>query len=76
MKLTGSQVVIEVLLDHGVDTVFGYPGGTAYFQLFCENTNFTVDNYDFILYIIKQLKFTSAKTGISYNVGFAESGVW
>ena len=29
MKLTGSQVVIEVLLDHGVDTVFGYPGGTA-----------------------------------------------
>lgn len=29
MKLTGSQVVLEVLLDHGVDTVFGYPGGTA-----------------------------------------------
>ena len=27
MKLTGSQVVAEVLLDHGVDTVFGYPGG-------------------------------------------------
>ena len=29
MNLTGSQVVAEVLLDHGVDTVFGYPGGTA-----------------------------------------------
>lgn len=29
MKLTGSQVVAEVLLEHGVDTVFGYPGGTA-----------------------------------------------
>ncbi len=29
MNLTGSQVVVEVLLDHGVDTVFGYPGGTA-----------------------------------------------
>jgi acetolactate synthase-1/2/3 large subunit len=29
MKLTGSQVVAEVLLDQGVDTVFGYPGGTA-----------------------------------------------
>ncbi len=29
MRLTGSQVVAEVLLDHGVDTVFGYPGGTA-----------------------------------------------
>ena len=29
MKLTGSQIVAEVLLEHGVDTVFGYPGGTA-----------------------------------------------
>lgn len=29
MKLTGSQIVAEVLLDHGVDTIFGYPGGTA-----------------------------------------------
>ena len=29
MKLTGSQIVLEVLLEHGVDTVFGYPGGTA-----------------------------------------------
>ncbi|MEG0829396.1 MAG: biosynthetic-type acetolactate synthase large subunit [Anaerovoracaceae bacterium] len=29
MRLTGSQVVAEILLEHGVDTVFGYPGGTA-----------------------------------------------
>lgn len=29
MQLTGSQIVLEVLLDHGVDTVFGYPGGAA-----------------------------------------------
>lgn len=29
MRLTGAQIVAEVLLDHGVDTVFGYPGGTA-----------------------------------------------
>ena len=29
MKLTGSQIVIEVLLEQGVNTVFGYPGGTA-----------------------------------------------
>ena len=29
MKLTGSQIIMEVLLEHGVDTVFGYPGGTA-----------------------------------------------
>lgn len=29
MKVTGSQLVAEVLLEHGVDTVFGYPGGAA-----------------------------------------------
>ena len=29
MRLTGSQLVAEILLEHGVDTVFGYPGGTA-----------------------------------------------
>ena len=29
MKVTGSQLVAEILLEHGVDTVFGYPGGTA-----------------------------------------------
>jgi len=28
MKLTGSQIVMECLLEQGVDTVFGYPGGT------------------------------------------------
>jgi len=29
MKLNGSQIVLEVLLENGVDTVFGYPGGTV-----------------------------------------------
>ena len=28
MELTGSQIVMECLLEQGVDTVFGYPGGT------------------------------------------------
>lgn len=28
MLLTGSQIVIECLKEQGVDTVFGYPGGT------------------------------------------------
>ncbi|MCR5788451.1 MAG: biosynthetic-type acetolactate synthase large subunit [Lachnospiraceae bacterium] len=28
MQLTGSQIVLEVLKEQGVDTVFGYPGGT------------------------------------------------
>jgi len=27
MEMTGAQIVIECLLEHGVDTVFGYPGG-------------------------------------------------
>ncbi len=29
MKLTGAQIVIKTLIEEGVDTVFGYPGGTA-----------------------------------------------
>ena len=28
MLLTGSQIVAECLIEQGVDTVFGYPGGT------------------------------------------------
>ncbi|TDW14544.1 acetolactate synthase large subunit [Breznakia blatticola] len=31
MKLTGSQIIMEILMEHGVDTVFGYPGGAALF---------------------------------------------
>lgn len=29
MKLTGAQIIIECLLEQGVDTVFGYPGGAV-----------------------------------------------
>jgi len=29
MKLSGSQIVIEELCRHGVDTIFGYPGGSV-----------------------------------------------
>ena len=28
MQMTGSQIIIECLKEQGVDTVFGYPGGT------------------------------------------------
>ena len=31
MKITGAEIVMEVLLDQGVDIVFGYPGGAALF---------------------------------------------
>ena len=29
MKLNGSDVIMECLLEQGVDTVFGYPGGAV-----------------------------------------------
>ncbi|ONI45771.1 acetolactate synthase, large subunit, biosynthetic type [Candidatus Epulonipiscioides gigas] len=35
MKLSGSQILIECLLEQGVDTVFGYPGG-AVIQIYDE----------------------------------------
>ena len=28
MQLTGAQIVMECLIEQGVDTIFGYPGGT------------------------------------------------
>ena len=28
MQLTGAEIVMECLKEQGVDTVFGYPGGT------------------------------------------------
>ena len=29
MRLTGAEIICECLLEQGVDTVFGYPGGAA-----------------------------------------------
>ncbi len=29
MQLTGSQIIMECLLEQGVDTIFGYPGGAV-----------------------------------------------
>ena len=29
MKLTGAKILIETLVEQGVDTIFGYPGGTV-----------------------------------------------
>lgn len=28
MQLTGAEILVECLLEQGVDTIFGYPGGT------------------------------------------------
>lgn len=40
MQLTGAGIVIQALLDQGVDTIFGYPGGAVlpiYDELFKQN---------------------------------------
>lgn len=29
MKIKGAEMVVEILLENGVDTIFGYPGGAA-----------------------------------------------
>ncbi|TKZ33457.1 biosynthetic-type acetolactate synthase large subunit [Brachyspira catarrhinii] len=29
MKLNGSEIIMEVLIEQGVDTIFGYPGGSV-----------------------------------------------
>jgi len=29
MKLTGAQIMMKVLKEEGVDTIFGYPGGQS-----------------------------------------------
>src|SRR5699024_11572492 len=29
MKMNGSQILIQSLIDQGVDTIFGYPGGSV-----------------------------------------------
>ena len=29
MKLTGADILINCLLEQGVDTIFGYPGGAV-----------------------------------------------
>ncbi len=42
MKLTGAQIILKVLEEHGVDTVFGYPGGailSVYDELYNKTGN-------------------------------------
>ena len=29
MKLSGAQILIETLIEQGVETIFGYPGGSV-----------------------------------------------
>ncbi|MFZ9469853.1 MAG: thiamine pyrophosphate-binding protein, partial [Rickettsiales bacterium] len=39
-KLTGAQIIVQALINEGVDTIFGYPGGAIlpfYDALFLQN---------------------------------------
>ncbi|MBU1078795.1 MAG: biosynthetic-type acetolactate synthase large subunit [Spirochaetes bacterium] len=47
MKKTGSEIIIDTLLDEGVDTIFGYPGGSV-ISLFDTLYNFS-DKINFYL---------------------------
>ena len=41
-KITGAEIVIKALIEQGVDTVFGYPGGAilpVYDELFQQKKN-------------------------------------
>src|SRR5271156_5961459 len=41
LRLTGAEIVIQALVDQGVDTIFGYPGGAVlpiYDALFKQNS--------------------------------------
>ena len=29
MKLTGAEIIVKCLIEQGVDTIFGYPGGAV-----------------------------------------------
>ncbi len=43
MELTGSQILLEVFKEHGVDTIFGFPGGAVlyiYDELFKQLDHF------------------------------------
>ena len=39
MKLNGSEIVVECLKEQGVDTVFGYPGGSDLKYIRCTYIN-------------------------------------
>ena len=62
MKITGAQIIIEVLLEQGIDTIFGYPGGSI-----LHIYNALYDSQDRIRHIL-----TADETGAAHAAdGFA-----
>lgn len=70
MKLKGSEIVAEVLLEQGVDTVFGYPGGTIL------NVYDTLYNYqDRIKHILASHEQHAAHAADGYARATGKTGV-
>ena len=66
MQLTGSQIVIECLKEQGVDTVFGYPGGTIlniYDELY-KHSDEIIAHVIRLPQIYRKLTESSLKTGL------------
>ncbi len=70
MKMTGAQIVIEILKEHGVDTVFGYPGG-AILSLYDE----LYKNKDSINHILTSHEQHAAHAADGYSRSKGEASV-
>jgi acetolactate synthase-1/2/3 large subunit len=70
MKLNGAQIVVKRLTAHGVDTVFGYPGG-AVLQLYDELYN----NADSINHILTAHEQGAAHAADGYARRSGKTGV-
>ncbi len=70
MKMTGAGIVIEILKEHGVDTVFGYPGG-AILSLYDE----LYKNKDSINHILTSHEQHAAHAADGYSRASGKTGV-
>ena len=73
MKLNGSQIVLEVLKEQGVDTIFGYPGGTI-LNIFDELYKYG-DTFNHILTAHEQGATHAADTHLACCTGIAVCSV-
>ncbi len=70
MEMTGAKIVLEILKEHEVDTVFGYPGG-AILSLYDELYN----NKDKIKHILTSHEQHAAHAADGYSRASGKTGV-